>query len=207
MPGCIDLTDQRFGLLVVLERVENSRDGHSRWLCKCDCGNTCVVSQENLHREGMIGCGCLRGKKSAHGKSRTHIYIIWGKMKGRCNNPSNSLYKDYGGRGITLCDEWHEFMPFYDWAMANGYQDNLQIDRKDNDKGYSPDNCRWVTSKENCNNRRNNLNITYKGETKTLAQWSECLGINEVTLRSRIRCGWSIEKSFTTPVKKKKVNL
>ena len=122
-------------------------------------------------------------------------------MKNRCNNPNEPRYSDYGGRGITVCQEWlDDFMNFYNWAMENGYSDELSIDRINNDKGYSPDNCRWSTKKEQANNTRTSHNITYKGQTKTLTEWSEILGLSFHLLSNRInKYGWSIERAFETP--------
>ena len=118
-------------------------------------------------------------------------------MKQRCYNPNKPQYKDWGGRGITICDEWlNDFMAFYDWAMSNGYQDNLTIDRIDNNKGYEPSNCRWVDHKIQNRNKRNNRNYTINGETHCLTEWCEILGLNRGTVKNRLRYGWSIEQSL-----------
>lgn len=136
-----------------------------------------------------------------HGLKNTRLYRIWLGMKDRCNNPNTSRYLDYGGRGITVCDEWNDdFKSFYDWSMSHGYSDILTIDRIDNDKGYSPDNCRWVTMLIQANNSRHNHNITYKGETHSLSDWSRILGLSFHLLSNRInRYGWSVENAFETP--------
>jgi len=205
MPPLVDLTDQRFEMLVVKERVPN-RYGQTMWLCECDCGNISVVSASHLKRGVTKSCGCLRviaAKKanSKHGQFGTRLYNIWGGMKDRCDNKKSKDYPNWGGRGIALCEEWETFEPFYKWAMANEYSPLLQIDRKDNEKGYSPDNCRWVTCKENNNNRRSNHNITYNGATKTLTQWSEITGISKNALGARLRrYGWSVEDALTIPI-------
>ena len=205
MPPLIDLAGQRFGRLVVLER-DGTRCKRTTWLCQCDCGNTYVTTTSYLRSNATHSCGCLAKEnrkklKLKHGQHGTRLYHIWDNMKRRCNNPQRPDFFRYGGRGITLCSEWFEFRPFYDWAMANGYSGELQLDRADNNKGYSPDNCRWVTGKANCRNKKTNRFITYNGETKTLKDWSEILGINYRTLRKRLgKCGWSIEKAFTTPI-------
>ena len=121
-----------------------------------------------------------------HGFGKTRLYHIWKNMKQRCDNTNSHKYYIYGARGITVCDEWkNDFMIFYNWSMNNGYKDNLSIDRIDNEKGYNPENCRWVNNKTQANNRRNNILITYDGVTNNLKQWSEVLNIPYSTLRNR----------------------
>ena len=163
MGKLIDLTGQRFGRLTVIERAEDyiSPQGikHVRWCCRCDCGNAHTVAGLDLRRGKTISCGCfhnelLSARVTSHKKCDTRLYRIWKNMRNRCYDPQNNRYYRYGGRGITVCEEWlHDFKAFYDWAMANGYQDDLSIDRIDNDKGYSPDNCRWETAKEQNRNK------------------------------------------------------
>ena len=136
-----------------------------------------------------------------HGQRNTRLYHIWTSMKQRCCNPNHKYYNLYGGRGISVCEEWLNFEPFYEWAKASGYNDKLTIDRKDNDKGYSPDNCRWTTQKVQCNNRRNNVLLTCNGKTQTLTQWSEELGIGIDTLWRRMNVyGWDVERTLTEKV-------
>lgn len=136
-----------------------------------------------------------------HGMSKTRLYSIWRDMKNRCNGLKKKDKENYFDRGITYCKEWDTFEPFKDWALSHGYRDDLTIDRIDNDKGYSPDNCRWVTRAVQNNNTRQNHFITYKGETHTLKEWSEILGIKYNTLKSRLETyKWSIEDAFNTGV-------
>ena len=167
MPVFRDLTGHRFGRLVAIGRCGTSPAGNAIWLCQCDCGSETKVLGLDLTRNHTSSCGCLRNELSAirctkHSKSRTRLHTIWKAMNQRCCNPANKEYHRYGGRGITVCDEWqNDFQVFYDWAIANGYDGNAPrgqctIDRTDNDKGYNPDNCRWVDMKTQSNNRSNN---------------------------------------------------
>lgn len=175
----IDLTGQRFGRLVVVERAENTKDQKAQWLCKCDCGKTLVVRSAALRRrKGQKSCGCwtseilamrIRERNTTHGLTHHRITSVFEGMHRRCEKTNHNHYKDYGGRGIYVCDEWKTIEPFYKWAMENGYEDGLQIDRINNDGPYAPWNCRWVTSEENHQNTRVNRRIkceaTKTGET------------------------------------------
>ena len=200
MPRLIDLTGQRFGRLVVVERVENSADGRARWLCRCDCGQSKTVLGEHLKKGRTKSCGCAKSESSSkrfkkHGGRNSKLYRIWSNMKDRCNNPDCKVYSDYGGRGIKVCKEWiDDFSAFQKWALANGYKEGLTIDRKDNDKGYSPDNCRWTDRKIQGNNKRNCRYITYKGQRKSVAEWSDITGIPHDTLLYRLNHGWETER-------------
>ena len=137
-----------------------------------------------------------------HGKRYTKIYHIWSSMKNRCLNPMCKDYDFYGGRGIKVCEEWKDFKNFDKWAMQNGYKEGLSIDRIDTDGNYCPENCRWITIREQCYNRRSNHYIEYNGKSQTITQWAEEYGITEQVLSGRLRKGWSIEKALTHPVKK-----
>ena len=140
--------------------------------------------------------------KKLHGKSNTRLFRIWSHIKDRCDNPNNDAYKNYCKIGVTICNEWkNDFMSFYNWAMSNGYKDNLTIDRIENNGNYQPNNCRWITIKQQHRNTRRNIFLNYNGENRCVSEWSEILGINETTLRSRLRKGWSIDRALSEKVK------
>ena len=198
-----DLTGQRFGQLLVIERAEDKTTGSkpkTMWRCLCDCGKETVVWGSSLTQGTTVSCGC---KKRKHGfANKERLYETWQNMKRRCNNPRNKRYKQYGARGIKVCAEWeHDYVAFRNWAMSNGYADDLTIDRIDVDKGYSPDNCRWVGAKIQANNMTRNRFITFRGKTMTLSQWAEELGLSYGVINHRIQRGWDMDKIANTPVR------
>lgn len=207
MKGIIDIAGQRFGRLTAVKHI-GSKNGRAVWLCKCDCGKETIVYGKSLRSGNTKSCGCLNIDSSTerivkfntkHGGTNSRIFRIWGNMKTRCYNKNAINFQDYGGRGITVCDEWKEdFSAFRDWALNNGYSPNLTIDRVDNEKGYSPDNCRWATPKEQANNRRGNRPITHNGETHTISEWADIIGIDDDTLLKRINSKtYTLERALT----------
>lgn len=188
-----DLTGQKFGLLTVIGLAETDTR-KTYWVCKCDCGNMKTVRSDSLLCGAIKSCGCIKRKQDEvnltknhrHKMSGTRIYSEWQGMKGRCYNKGNARYADWGGRGIEVCEQWrNSFESFYTWAMANGYQDNLTIDRIDNNGNYCPENCRWVRQQEQCRNRRSNINITIGNSTRTLMEWCEILQVDYKTVNAR----------------------
>lgn len=194
-----DLSGKRFGNLIV-SSVHEVRNGHAYWLCYCDCGNHVIVRGAHLSSGNISSCGCRKGHKT-HLESKSRLYHIWRNMNARCLNPSNPQYESYGARGITVCNDWREYLPFRNWALGNGYAENLSIDRIDNDGGYCPENCRWTTARNQANNTRKNHFITYRGETHSLSEWARMLDIKQSTLSMRInRYGWSVEDALRKEV-------
>lgn len=208
MSQLIDMRGRRFGRLIVLERAPNVGE-RTMWKCICDCGNEKIVDSHSLRLGHTKSCGCLGRQRLEegrykHGLSKTRLYGHFEKMVDRCENKNSKHYHNYGERGISICDEWrHDFKAFYDWSVKNGYKEGLSIDRIDNNKGYSPDNCRWATQLEQMNNVRTNRNIEYNGEVHSVSEWSRIIGINIGTLTGRLNKGWSAEEALFTPVNKK----
>lgn len=198
-----NLEGKRFGKLTVISRKMCDSRKRMQWYCKCECGNFTYVSSYDLLHEKTRSCGCYRKEatstnRTTHGMSSSRLYRIWYAMKKRCYYESNAQYKDYGARGIKVCDEWYDsFDMFKRWAISNGYNDNLTIDRIDVDGNYCPSNCRWATSKEQCSNKRNNRVLYFNGKYQTLQQLSEETGIPYTTLLYRIKHGWSLDAAFS----------
>jgi hypothetical protein len=197
-----DLEGERFGRQLVLGYKGKSGNGHSDWYCLCDCGSLTVVNSNTLLRGHSKSCGCLgaeirEARKVKHGMSRTRVYRIWRLVIARCTQKSNSSYARYGAAGITICDRWrHSFENFYA-DMGEPPTDQHSLDRKDNNKDYSPENCRWATRLEQQNNRKVNRRFTFEGRSQTVAEWCRELGLNDSTVRSRINDrDWSIGKAL-----------
>lgn len=195
-----NLTGQRFGRLLVVERAADKKSGTKpkvMWRCRCDCGKEVVVWSSSLVQGTTVSCGC---KKRKHGYShKERLYDTWKNMKRRCSDPKNKRYAQYGGRGIKVCAEWeHDYLVFRTWAMSNGYADDLTIDRIDVNGDYCPGNCRWATVEEQMNNMTKNRMISYHGETMSMSRWAERFGVSYGTMNHRIQRGWSMERIEVT---------
>ena len=214
-----ELIGKQFGYLTVLQKVESKKysNGSSQtcYKCLCVCGNKPIVTKNHLKTGHTKSCGCMKGKMCSdtqikHGQTGTRLYQTYQHMKKRCYKPSQKEYHRYGGRGISICDEWlgeNGFENFYNWAISNGYQENLTIDRINNDGNYEPSNCRWATHEEQMNNVSYNVRVTHNGETHTIAEWAKMLGLKQDTIQARLKYyGFSIEDAlFKTPTCKKQV--
>ena len=195
-----DHTGKKFNLLLVLERIEQIPGKKAKYLCQCDCGNKKIVSSSSLVTGRVKSCGCLRKKHGFARKER--LYNIWKGMRQRCNDINSKDYPVYGGRGIKVCDEWDDYLVFRSWALANGYNDTLSIDRINSDGCYEPLNCRWETMLVQNNNKTNNSIISYNGEYHTIAEWSRIIGISPITFKTRLSRGWGVSRIIETPVKR-----
>lgn len=213
MSKFINLIGQRFGRLTVIQWAGKDKWGHSKWLCRCDCNNKneIIVSGNHLKSGHTKSCGCLHKEKAkinaikhGHCKNRkaTGFYESWHSMIQRCTNPNNKDYKDYGGRGITVCEEWMEFPNFERDNL--GWEPGLTIERDNNELGYFPGNCYWGNRTEQNRNKRSNLYVPYRGENRLLIELCEEYNMPYHVVWDRIyRYGWSPEKALTTPVRKK----
>lgn len=202
-----DLSGERFERLTAIERVV--KNGRGYYKCICDCGNEILARVDGLKSGRIKSCGCYsidRAKsgdnRRTHGKHGTRLYRIWQAMHARCYITTSAGYKNYGKRGIVICPEWvNDFQAFYDWAVLNGYADNLTIDRIDVNGNYEPNNCRWATYAEQASNKRSTRHITYNNEIHTIAEWAQIVGIDERIIRWRLGNNWTIERALTTKPK------
>ena len=206
MSKFIDLSGQKFNQLTVVERVKSNSS--TRWKCKCDCGNFTEVTSANLKNGAVKSCGCLRHKHShnyLHGKSKSALYQMWKSMLYRCESPKNIAYKFYGARGITVCDEWHNFSVFEKWVKETKPNADYTIERIDVNKGYYPNNCTWIPLNKQANNRRSCVMITYNNDTHNLMEWCKLLNLDYKRVHNRMyKLGWTFEKAISTPIDIKK---
>lgn len=206
-----DITQQKFGELTAIRfdhRDNRVNGGQHYWLFRCDCGNEVVLRKNSVISGNTKRCSCCSAKRSAkrntiHGGVGTRLYREWAGIIQRCTNPNDTSWNRYGAKGISVCDEWRDFSSFRDWALSKGYNDNMTIDRINCLGNYEPSNCRWVTVREQANNKEKTIFITFDGERMALSYWADKLGISYHTLYDRLyRLGWSIEKAFTTSVRR-----
>jgi hypothetical protein len=207
-----NIISQRFGRLIVVDITDQRIGGSVVWLCRCDCGNEAKASGGNLKGKHVMSCGCLRQeilerqRQPTHGMTKTRPYRIWQGMLARCEKIQDKDYRNYGGRGIKISEDWHDFENF--WRdVEEGYSKGLSIDRIDNNGNYERGNIKWSSQKEQGNNTRFNKIVEHKGRKQTLQQWSDELGFSGKVLGYRLRSGWSIERALETPIKiyKKKI--
>lgn len=209
-PKVEDISGKIFGRLTAIKYIGKSKGKQTLWECKCDCGNIAIVHHQNLKSGHTSSCGCYNSevaseREKEHGQSGTRLYNIWHDMIYRCYNGNHRSYKDYGGKGIIVCNEWKDdFEAFRNWAIENGYKENLSIDRIDSDKNYCPENCRWATDIQQANNTSRNLIFTVDGCTDTLANLCRKYNIPYTLAHSRIYRNWDIKKALTTPSQCKK---
>jgi len=190
MATVLDMVGKRVGRLMVVERAKNSKSGQARWVCECECGKKSIVLGYDLRSGKTRSCGCLQKEKAieahlTHGMRKTPTYISWAGIKNRCTNHSYHGYKNYGGRGISVCERWNKFENFYE-DMGEKPK-GLSVERKDNNGNYCPENCCWETIKNQNRNKRSNVNIEYHGKTQCMKDWAKELGINYGTLKSRLK--------------------
>ena len=206
-PNRSNLIGRKFSRLEVLYDAGTSYSGHSLWICKCECGNRCTVTATNLKTGHTRSCGCLvvenNKSRSTHGMRGRRIYSIWHSMIQRCTNKKNIDYKNYGGRGIKVCESWRVFSNFFE-DMGNA-PIGKTIDRINNNGNYEKENCRWATLGQQANNKQNNHYVTYNGETHTLAEWSRINNLSIHTIESRITAKWN-EEDLVKPARSKRKN-
>lgn len=200
----VDKTGLRFGMLTVIKRA-GSNGTVSLFECLCDCGNTVIKQSPNLKPHRISSCGCYGVTvatlaKVKHGQVKTRIYRIWSNMRQRCQNTENDNYSFYGARGIKVCDRWETFANFYD-DMKDGYADNLTLERIDNFGNYEKINCKWISHKSQCRNRRSSVYLEFNGKTLSYVEWGELIGINGSAISKRIKRGWTVEQTLTVPYK------
>ena len=201
----VDMIGRRFGRLLIISEDKRDRQGIIYYKCRCDCGNEKIIKGTSIRAGITKSCGCYNRDIITKNdpKYKTKLYSVYHSIKERCNNSKDKAFHNYGGRGIKISDEWNTFEKFEEWAYQSGYQEGLWIDRIDNDKDYSSNNCRWATPKEQQNNKRNCLYITIGGITKTATEWADISGINRATIYRRVKVGLK-ENDILKPIDKSK---
>jgi len=196
----------KFFRLTVISFEGRNKSYDSLWLCQCDCGHELIVRGGALKNGHTKSCGCLQKERvskshTTHGFSHEKLYKVWIGIKGRCYNPKDWSFKNYGARGILIYKEWNEnYMAFRNWSKINGYKEGLTIDRINNDGNYEPSNCRWIPKSIQSKNRRNRKILTFNGITKKVIDWACITNIPGRNINQRIRSGWSPERALTTKI-------
>lgn len=202
MPAFINEQGNKYGRLTVIKRADKT--GRVYWLCQCDCGNKTEVASQYLRNGRTQSCGCLQRelaseRRTSHGMSSSALYFIWQGIRDRCFNPNSDSYKNYGERGITMCERWSESFEAFASDMGEPSK-GMTIERIDNDGDYSPENCRWASRQEQVRNTRHNRMITFDGQTMCMSEWAEKTGISYSAISQRLnRLGWSVDRALTTP--------
>lgn len=211
---------EKFGRLTIIELHHKKQHIDKRgviryreyYLCECECGNIKIVEKSQLTTGHTKSCGCLqkestRKRSNYHGLSKTKIYSIWCGIKDRCYRKKCTDYVNYGGRGITVCDEWKDnFITFYNWAINNGYKDGLTIERINVNGNYEPSNCIWIENALQSKNKTNSHYLTYNGKTQIIEDWAKEMKLNNgSTIRGRLKLGWTLEESLTIPIGQKRI--
>lgn len=203
-----DISGQKFGTLTAIRAVGSDSKNRALWECICDCGAVVVKIGAELRSGHIKSCGDRSKHASKHGGCNERLFKVYGAIKQRCCNPNYFQYKDYGGRGITICQAWlNDYGTFRDWAYANGYTEEIlpngvnkwTIDRIDVNGDYEPDNCRWITTQEQQFNKRDNVVLTYEGETMTATEWAHKLELSPNIIWARLKNGWSVKEALETP--------
>jgi len=200
----VDLIGKIFGRLTVISYLGKNKKAQREWVCQCVCGQKLTLTTASIFAGHTNSCGCLQkelliARRRIHGESRSKEFRIWSRMKGRCESPAYHHFKDYGGRGITVCERWQRFQNFLD--DMGRCPPKMSIERKDVNGNYEPSNCKWATAIEQANNRRNSLILTFNGKTQTVSQWSRELGFIAGTIGRRLARGWAAGKALSTPLK------
>lgn len=206
-----DITGETFGRLTAIGPIGRTPEGRILWHCQCECGKTTTAQVGYLTNGGVQSCGCLGRERlglsrKTHGLKKHPLYMTWANMINRCTNPNHPGYLSYGGRGISVCQEWMcDFKAFYNYAtsLPDYGVPNRSLDRIDNSLGYLPDNLKWSTRSEQGRNTRQNRMLTLNGKTQCVSAWAEELGMSHQTLRFRLNDGWSVDRALSTPVKTK----
>ena len=198
---------QVFNRLTVLEEIREAKYGQRRWICICECGNQVTTTPFRLHKRHAKSCGCYSSDQTAqrnttHNKSKLPGYAIWKNIRTRCYNTKTKVYKNYGGRGIELCERWQDFSKFLD-DLGSRPTPKHSVERKDNNGNYCPENCCWATRKEQGRNQRSNRPLEFKGETHIMIEWAEKLNIPAYVIHDRLKLGWTVERALSDPYKRK----